>query len=762
MSAAVLCTILSGLMLPCRAIPMHAQPPAGLNVTPAPLYSPTKIDTNNATIRHMTSPSNSTSVPSREFEHQKTLVRKHVCRRKGCGIANNECFCDVQEASCKMPANPSVLDLLMPSNFVEMGDYQERPLIARARENLQSVAGVLSLHTIFDDFVRQGRLDRIRVVKNRRNVAELPKGSDVSTMLDMLKNNHSFSLQTEFLSDPHSLSAMTQALENELGLPVTAHVYLSAGSIHVFGLHRDAYDVIVLQLSGSKEWTVCKPSWKASPNVTTSVNFTRALSPAHQALLAIRHGNARYGLCNEDEELECDNFDLSARSSCGNEMDVLYIPTASPHTASAKGNGNSISITFGLLHDGLTFLDLMKHQVDASPCFLMLCSQARDLVKSVLISGQYLWPIWGQVPTIIRACTDMKFPFILSSLQSKQCSSIRIAAVERTIELEMAMSAFQDVGANIVNGLEIGGALAQAVREILSNMRLETTVNEAIYRFNQDAIASIQRVRNLGNSLPNNASRRLLQGAGVSIEDLGVATVEQCSTSCDASCGADCDCRYTTKCGCDQSCDWVFGRGSCDSACGCNGGLRCFGCTGCDEACDAGCAVFTCAAGYEHAETECHACEGGTYTPAVGLTSCVHCPVGFYQPSPGQTACLVCSPGTYTPEVGQKRCQLAPAGYFSNTSMASRVFTCPASKFCPEGAIEPINCTKGSYCPPVSGRPLQCPENHFCSDEGMVEAMPCASNSVAPPGSDARTDCKCKADFTGPDGGPCTACLPGK
>jgi len=51
-----------------------------------------------------------------------------------------------------------------------------------------------------------------------------------------------------------------------------------------------------------------------------------------------------------------------------------------------------------------------------------------------------------------------------------------------------------------------------------------------------------------------------------------------------------------------------------------------------------------------------------------------------------------------------------------------------------------------------------CPGDHWCAN-GLIN--PCPDNSWSPESSNAETDCRCKAGFGGPDGGPCLACPAG-
>lgn len=52
------------------------------------------------------------------------------------------------------------------------------------------------------------------------------------------------------------LSALTAALENELRIPVQANAYLTPPQSQGFSAHWDTHDVMILQISGTKHWSV--------------------------------------------------------------------------------------------------------------------------------------------------------------------------------------------------------------------------------------------------------------------------------------------------------------------------------------------------------------------------------------------------------------------------------------------------------------------------------------------------------------------------
>jgi hypothetical protein len=115
--------------------------------------------------------------------------------------------------------------------------------------------------------------------------------------------------------------------------------------------------------------------------------------------------------------------------------------------------------------------------------------------------------------------------------------------------------------------------------------------------------------------------------------------------------------------------------------------------------------------------TDCIDCPIGTFSPVSGSTECELCAVGRYGNTVGRFICTACKIGTYTPVTGSSSCTDCAAGKYGTLTQQSAEASCTA---CPAGLTSPN-----------------------------------ASTSIA--------DCRnasavCNAGYTGPDGGPCSAC----
>ena len=142
----------------------------------------------------------------------------------------------------------------------------------------------------------------------------------------------------------------------------------------------------------------------------------------------------------------------------------------------------------------------------------------------------------------------------------------------------------------------------------------------------------------------------------------------------------------------------------------------------------------------------CAACPAATYSSA-DRTHCLMCPSDSSSPTssdevadctcnagytgPHGGPCTACVAGTYKPAAGSVACTLCGAGKYSTTVGALSVSTC-----------------------------LDCPAATYSSAD-RTHCVMCPSDSSSPILSDEVTDCVCNAAYTGPNGGPCTACVAG-
>ena len=104
------------------------------------------------------------------------------------------------------------------------------------------------------------------------------------------------------------------------------------------------------------------------------------------------------------------------------------------------------------------------------------------------------------------------------------------------------------------------------------------------------------------------------------------------------------------------------------------------------------------------------------------------CLAGTYKVAPGSDACSNCGQGMYSAAVGAK----------SNSTCSE----CPTDSYAPAGSSALTNCT--------------CNAGTYKNSTGST-CSACPANSNAPAGSNALSNCSCNIGFNGPYGGPCMA-----
>ncbi|EKX31729.1 hypothetical protein GUITHDRAFT_49082, partial [Guillardia theta CCMP2712] len=197
----------------------------------------------------------------------------------------------------------------------------------------------------------------------------------------------------------------------------------------------------------------------------------------------------------------------------------------------------------------------------------------------------------------------------------------------------------------------------------------------------------------------------------------------------------------------------------------------------------------------------CWLCSPGTYQRMTNASFCWGCPSGSYATAYGQasiSSCSACGPGKYASGTGQSVCSACPLGKYSDVSGSVLCIPCPQGTFagstgltvcqkCSAGSSGIISATSCQTCPLYSSTlqdsstsltDCKCPAGYSGPDHSPCTACAvgeykismgsdacqyCPSHSTTlQVASNSFEDCKCMAGYTGPDGGPCTACPVGK
>ena len=185
----------------------------------------------------------------------------------------------------------------------------------------------------------------------------------------------------------------------------------------------------------------------------------------------------------------------------------------------------------------------------------------------------------------------------------------------------------------------------------------------------------------------------------------------------------------------------------------------------------------------------CEMCLEGTYKNSYANTVCLACEEGKFSSERGSIVCNDCNNNSQSfPLQGGEICK-CNAGYIQNTTdlILPVCKPCKANQYqhlsgqttcvdCPENSLSPIATESAMGCLCNDGYFQQdslLPECQACAAGTYKEAafspdndyLPCSTcpiNSHSIHTSGSLTECICNAGYEGPDGGPCTACVPGK
>ena len=192
----------------------------------------------------------------------------------------------------------------------------------------------------------------------------------------------------------------------------------------------------------------------------------------------------------------------------------------------------------------------------------------------------------------------------------------------------------------------------------------------------------------------------------------------------------------------------------------------------------------TCNAGHTGSSGHtCTACAAGTYKDAVGTGSCSSCPSGLVSAvaSTSSADCLIatldpnelgeCGVG-YTGPIGGP-CNACAQGTFKDTVGSAACTECPANSLTPLASRDATACQANpGFTGPHGGPFTACPSGTYKGTAGSSPCTACPSSTVSSIASASIGHCvpattapdahgRCPAGFTGPDGGPCSACMEG-
>jgi ribosomal protein L16 Arg81 hydroxylase len=150
-----------------------------------------------------------------------------------------------------------ILHPVSPAQF--FAEYwEEKPLVVH-RDDRDYYAALLSMEQI-DPLVTVFPPDTVTVASSHDNL-DTAEFARADGSLDVVKATQLFADgRTIVIQEAHkrieSLTALCRELEREIGAPFQCNLYLTPAQGKGFDTHYDTHDVLLLQVAGSKEWTI--------------------------------------------------------------------------------------------------------------------------------------------------------------------------------------------------------------------------------------------------------------------------------------------------------------------------------------------------------------------------------------------------------------------------------------------------------------------------------------------------------------------------
>ena len=179
----------------------------------------------------------------------------------------------------------------------------------------------------------------------------------------------------------------------------------------------------------------------------------------------------------------------------------------------------------------------------------------------------------------------------------------------------------------------------------------------------------------------------------------------------------------------------------------------------------------------------CEPCVAGSVKSSTANVACGLCGPGFFQNGAGRTACegcgvysvpvanrtrCICQPGHFEKGLaaGLADCERCPVDTFQPAYNEAACELCPLNKRSDIGSnhVAECRCQEGWTEEEVLGPCVSCVAGKFkdyVSYDDFEDCAVCPAFSHSSATSTRLSNCTCNAGFTGPDGGPCTACAPG-
>ena len=194
------------------------------------------------------------------------------------------------------------------------------------------------------------------------------------------------------------LSRLHEDLLASFGLAVGINAYFSAPKATALRPHTDPYDVIVVQLQGTKRWHVC-------PAVLDDVLAAAGMTESDGAEVLELKRHSPLGCTLIDDALNDPN--LACREVVLGPGDVLYLPKGVVHTAVTVSDTLSAHLTISLKRHGVRWADLFSAVCGKGPH--SGCASLETVAATALAGVAWLrpFPIWlgagvAKTPEVLR------------------------------------------------------------------------------------------------------------------------------------------------------------------------------------------------------------------------------------------------------------------------------------------------------------------------------------------------------------------------
>eukprot|EP00049_Salpingoeca_infusionum_P006983 m.113649 g.113649 ORF g.113649 m.113649 type:complete len:3045 (-) comp13522_c0_seq4:422-9556(-) len=593
----------------------------------------------------------------------------------------------------------------------------------------------------------------------------------------------------------------------------TVHMYVAeqegSRALHP---HTDPYDVIVLQLEGEKEWTVCVPP-QPEGEVVPSLNDAQ-LGQLQEVRTSRQQGCTRY----EDAHLSgmtCKTFTLSAG-------DRMYMPKGIIHYAVSSESGSK-HLTISIGRQGVAWSDVLLYAMRTTYNYgaesihgatvesPLLGALKTSLEKDSAIHLLEVMPLHSLPDTCFHvldtnyssSSREQKNEFDMDQLVS---SSVRTFS---HIYTEVCTSAFVphlQAALSLAFLTPMENPLAYSNPDTLAAaLCSEETLIEALTALCTHGgtlpfdSTNKKHLKSPANNRAQTRSRRATcsnclcrDGCDGNCNVFSCECDDNCQTVCNGgctNCNSGCDSQVCNT-GCTTSCDTPTCYSGCDDGCTgqvCNAGCD-SGCSSCDANCNSGCdssCDSSCDFLWASCDSSCDSsCDTGcTADCDVCTTSCddgcygVNCNTGC------DDGCILnrdCDAGCNTgcvPTSCDENCSGPCNTDCSLVNCASGCDGCPDPSSCSTDCDDSCLCLAGFFGNADANDCQNCPANTFSSSNGADQCTDCASCSSgqyrvecggASPGRCAQcqscaagTYLKGCGDSTPTDPGTCIACPPG-